>query len=496
MPVPGITSDQDPMGILGVTLRERFRIDRLVACGGFGYVYRATDLALGKSAAVKVLHNPTAALDVAALAEELAAEARRQAALDHPAVVRVIDLGVTTTPAGITAPWMALEWVEGHTIAEELRDRAGETRSPAECLAVLRPVFEALAEAHGRGIVHRDIKPSNIMVAGAEGGARRASRPATRLLDFGIAKVMAPDERRPPKGETLTRSDATAFTLRFASPEQLGGMRTGPWTDVHALALVMVHMITGKEPFPGDDVLAVMQKVLDDRRPTPARLGVDVGAVEPVMARALARNHAERYSDAGAFLDALDEALAAPAAQPPEPAPKETAPPEAPRRITPPPEVTLGEDVSVKNPRGVELGPAPKPSPLLTARHVAAAGAVAALAAALLAIVPRGSPARPAADASTATLPVIAGRADRPDAAPALVEAPGAADVVPAAAEDVSARRPPSNHGNRSARRRDAAVEAPETSVPTPAAPSAPVDAGRRPIYDPGVLTNTTRGGP
>jgi serine/threonine-protein kinase len=370
---------------------------------------------------------------------------------------------------------------------------------------LLRPVFEAVAEAHERGIVHRDIKPGNIMrVASPIGARRRNARPPIRLLDFGIAKVMAPDEQRPPKGDTDTRSGASPFSLRYASPEQLGRMRTGPWTDVHALALVLAQMLTDREPFPGDNEMAVMSRVLDDQRPTPARFGVDVGALEPVLARALAKNHAERYPDAGALLDAIDAAIGLPRRSVPSPASAHDRNESSSTRPSDP-EVVLGDAHTVA-PFRTELpvtSSGARPLPSSPPRGARIGVVVAAATASLLLVVALWSrsmkpPAAPGrlldanADATTSTVvPAIT-------APEASIAAPLTAVVTTTDAASPSAHPDGPSTSSRIERPRphvrtprDASVTVAPPRPTTEAPPVATVDAGRTPRFDPGRLKVT-----
>src|SRR5262249_43443060 len=146
--------------------------------------------------------------------------------------------------------------------------------------------------------VHRDLKPSNVMLA------RRADgKLVPRIIDFGIAKVFEPGEGTT-SGNTLTGTQRR-FTPAYAAPEQLAGVRTGPWTDVHAIALLFCEIVTGKMPYgAGKNVLGA----IDPERPTPKRLGVDVGAFEEVLARAMALRPTDRHRDAGELLKALRRA--------------------------------------------------------------------------------------------------------------------------------------------------------------------------------------------
>ncbi len=294
---------------MGTRLEGRYDIDALVAEGGFGVVYRAVHLRLKKPVALKVLklkgleserERPT----VIALFE---AEAETAARLDHPAIVKVLDFGVSPMPDGTEAPWMALDWVDGVALADDLRARRDTPgRTPAEVLALMRPVLSGLAKAHAMGVAHRDLKPRNLMLtARGEGGSWGPDDVPVKILDFGIAKEMSGDESVPASGDTSTRSLTVAFSLRYAAPEQVSATRTGPWTDVYQMGLVITELLANKSPYRGDDTMDVHMQIMASSRPTPARLGVDVGAWEAVLAKALKLRPAERYATVAEFLAAV-----------------------------------------------------------------------------------------------------------------------------------------------------------------------------------------------
>ncbi len=300
-------SAADPFSLLGTRLDGKYDIHSVIAEGGFGVVYRATHRTLQKSVAIKVLKTPPSLAEShrKEFIDKFFFEARVIAHLEHPGIVRILDFGGGLLPAGGAAPWIVLEWIDGHTldaVLEKRRNRAG--CPPADALALLRPVFEALAFAHGEGVVHRDLKPANIMLSKARGHFE------TKLLDFGIAKAMELDETVS-SGQTATATVLRAFTLAYASPEQIGGTRTGPWTDVHALALLLVEVLTDRAPFRGEDSTGITIDVLAAIRPTPAKFGLDVGPWEPIFARALALRPSERFQNAREFLHALDSTVPA-----------------------------------------------------------------------------------------------------------------------------------------------------------------------------------------
>ena len=300
----------DSLLIVGSIIDRKYRVDRVVAEGGFGTVFAAKHLGLGTPVALKVLR-PQPHLsndDWMDQIQQFREEATALARLGSSQVVRVLDSGIAPRgddPVGM--PWMALEWLDGETLRDELatRRRAGKHgRTNVECMELLRPVLETVADAHELGIAHRDLKPNNIMLVPVKGGV------APRVLDFGIAKFMASGPDAPVPGDTATDSRAPAFTASCAAPEQLAGSRTGPWTDVYALGLTVTEVLTDRPAIDTEDAGERYRITFAERRPTPARTGVDVGPWEPVLARALAMKPQDRQKDARALLHELEDAIA------------------------------------------------------------------------------------------------------------------------------------------------------------------------------------------
>jgi Protein kinase domain len=303
--MPAMRAPTDRFGLAGARLAGRYRVEGQVAEGGFAVVYRAVQIALERPIALKVLKTPPGLGEAARARFErrFETEARTIAKLQHPFIVDVHDYGVSPMPSGEPAPWMALEWLDGETLERDLdRRRGAGGRTMAEAVALLRPVIDAVAYAHRRGIVHRDIKPANLMIVDGEGG------PMLRMLDFGIAKIMEGDpigDTRPGRG-----SGGPGFSPDYAAPEQITYSRTGPWTDVHALGLLLTELLTDEPPFAaargpaGDEQL--FEQIMSADRPTPARKAVDAGALEKIIARALALSPGQRWKDAGELLEAVD----------------------------------------------------------------------------------------------------------------------------------------------------------------------------------------------
>jgi serine/threonine protein kinase len=282
----------------GTIVDGRYRVDEPIGAGGFATVYAGWHLTLEVRVAIKVLRlegNPspeTRADHLAGFMEE----ARLVTRLRHDKIVRTLDQGIFRADSAEPLPYVVLEWCGD----ESLKQRLLRRRAPfpiEEALAITDAIADGMAHAHEAGVVHRDLKPGNIMIADAADGSL-----TVRIIDFGIAKLF--EGKRTTSG--YTRSDSTgSFTPAYAAPEQLAGLRTGPWTDVHAIGLILGELLTLRPPFVDDGKTL---GAVDPNRPTPARHGIDVGALEPVIARAVAFRPDDRPRDAGELRDELRRA--------------------------------------------------------------------------------------------------------------------------------------------------------------------------------------------
>lgn len=317
----------DPLGVCGILLDERHRIAELVGEGGSAFVYRATDEVSGGSVAVKFLYSmPETDAEIERTLAGFLKEGQlmRELSSVSPAIVRVLGSGVRRTEHQPPLPYLVLEWLPGSSLDELLVSETNarfEPRGLEDAVRLLEPVALALSLAHERGVVHRDVKPENMLAVRADGEV------STKLLDFGIAKVM----QRRFVGLHHTGTSASAFTPHYGAPEQFSKTygETGPWTDVFAMALVVLEtMRGGRRAFTGDDFMELAKQSCDeDRRPTPKALGLEVPPeVESVFARALAVQASLRYESMGEFWAALKGAMQRPIAQL---RPRPTAPPSA-----------------------------------------------------------------------------------------------------------------------------------------------------------------------
>jgi serine/threonine-protein kinase len=239
-----------------------------------GLVYEAQHLLLQKAVAVKVLRPEMAAVDD--VRERFQAEARAAAAIGHPNIISVTDMG--RTPAG--ALYFVMDRLRGETLGERL-ERVGRIDA-ASTVAIVTELLSGLAAAHELGLIHRDLKPDNIFFAQLPGG-----RETPRILDFGVAKALSSVGKR----AQGTRAGFTVGTPQYMAPEQAAGAAdVDVRVDVYAMGVVMYHMLAGRVPFDGDDVMQVLTAVVQGKAPplgelcpeTPKEL---VRLVESAMSR-------------------------------------------------------------------------------------------------------------------------------------------------------------------------------------------------------------------
>ena len=302
----------DPLGLVGETVADKYVVESVVGAGGFATVYRARHTMWHRPVALKVFNllGHVTGRQQRELVDAFLREGAILAELSErsPAICQARDAGTLTSPSGMTLPYLVLEWLDGSTLADLLDVESMRGRVPrtlAEAVDLLDPIAEALALAHQRGIVHRDVKPANIFVV----GDATETRCALKLLDFGVAKVRSSAEAM-----ASTAGSFAAFTPSYAAPEQFSRNHgaTGPWTDVYALSLVLVELVTGQEAQGGADLAAVAKAACDAVvRPTPRGRGAEVSdAAEVVFERALAVRPRERYPDVAALWGALRAVLA------------------------------------------------------------------------------------------------------------------------------------------------------------------------------------------
>jgi serine/threonine-protein kinase len=291
------TATTDPLGITGTLINSIYRVDELVGEGGFGVVYRACHLGLDQPIAIKFVRPDIPVASRSRVIRLLYAEARVLHDLSRATagVVQALDASALVLPSGDWAHYLAMEWLDGRTLADEVlaRRRSGEHRRTwASAIAWLEPALNAVSIAHDLGIAHRDLKPSNLMLTTVRG------RSTLKVLDFGIAKVATPLNAFG-RGETVRM-----FSPAYAAPEQLDPSLgpTGPWTDVYALGLILVELITGAPAYKSNTLDGIQIEATDrKRRPIPQASKT----IRRVLEKALAVAPSERYANARELVAAL-----------------------------------------------------------------------------------------------------------------------------------------------------------------------------------------------
>jgi serine/threonine protein kinase len=335
----------DVFGIVGTTQRGSFRVERVVAEGGFSVVYKAYHGAFRAPVALKCLKVPgsMSAAEADAFLEKLREEAELLFRLSAsiPEVVRPLHVDALELRDRFV-PFLALEWLEGEALDEMLGRRQDEGHAPMglhKLVRLLTPVARGLVRAHRFpgpagtiSVIHRDIKPENILIATVNG------EEVVKILDFGIAKAQAVAELRATR--TADEDDVrSAFTPAYGAPEQWAPRQygsTGPWTDVWGLAMTMVEALVGRQPISGDMPQMLASVIDPHRRPSPRSLGAVVAEdVEQAFLRALEVDPKTRTQDIETFWGDLESALGMTRSLGRQDSRRDVAPPSS--RVSPPP---------------------------------------------------------------------------------------------------------------------------------------------------------------
>ncbi|HEY9775414.1 MAG TPA: protein kinase [Planktothrix sp.] len=270
----------------GQTIEGRYRVASILGTGGMGCVYRVTDLKDGHDYALKTLSS-TQVSQVAWL--RLQKEAKAAQLLNHPTIIKVHEFGLIEN----RQPFFVMDLFPGDTVHDIIKAHGPMPLERA--LDVFIEVCNGLGYAHEKGVIHRDIKSSNIMVATPE-QHHSQSKTYTRIVDFGIAKVLTAQE-----GDSLnlTRTGEIFGTPFYMSPEQCLGTALDKRSDIYSLGCVMFEALTGLPPFMGETALATMMKHQTEKAPTlkEGSLGKEFpDALERVIARMLEKDPRARYA--------------------------------------------------------------------------------------------------------------------------------------------------------------------------------------------------------
>jgi serine/threonine-protein kinase len=262
-----------------------YRIEELIGRGGMGVVYRAYDLRLKRTVALKLVA-PSLALDDR-FRERFARESELVMSLEHPNVVPIYDAGDADGRV-----YLAMRLVDGTDLGSLLRTEGA--LQPDRTIAICEQIAAALDAAHARGLVHRDVKPSNVLIDSSE---------HVYLADFGLTRSL--DDESGGVGE-----DGSVGTPAYLAPEQLEGGAVDGRADIYSLGCVLYECLTGEPVFPRSSRLAVAWAHLEEEPPRASkrRAGLPEG-VDAVIARALAKEPGRRFGTCGALVEAAGHAL-------------------------------------------------------------------------------------------------------------------------------------------------------------------------------------------
>jgi Tol biopolymer transport system component len=268
-----------------------YRIERLLAVGGMGEVYRARDTTLGRDVAIKILPRHFTA-DPERLAR-FEREARMLAALNHPNIGAIY--GLEAAAGGVRA--LVLELVDGETVADRIRRGPVPVR---DALTIARQIADALDAAHEKGIIHRDLKPANIKVT-PDG--------VVKVLDFGLAKAATRELESPAVTVGSTQEGTILGTVAYMSPEQARGQAVDKRTDIWAFGCVLFEMLTGHLAFPGKTVSDTIVAVLEREPDWAALPATTPPMVARLLTRGLEKDPKRRLRDIADARAELDDAL-------------------------------------------------------------------------------------------------------------------------------------------------------------------------------------------
>ena len=274
----------------GDTVAGRYKIKRYLARGGFGAVFVAEQIGVGREVAVKTIL-PQVAIDPSYM-ERFKREAYLIKDLISPHTIRLYDFG--RTEEGLL--YLVMELLNGVSLQKILEQ---ETFDDERAFHVISQVLKSLIEAHQRGIIHRDIKPENIMLIDIPGEKKEF----VKVLDFGIGKATGTDSE---SMKQLTQTGTGIGTPSYMAPELLRGKSVGPWSDLYSTGLILIELLSGKVAVFGETpiVIAAMQLM-----PGPVEIPASISSSQlvPVIQKATAKEKNERYQNAEEFLDAMEE---------------------------------------------------------------------------------------------------------------------------------------------------------------------------------------------
>jgi serine/threonine protein kinase len=281
---------KDPF--IGTILNGTYEIQDLVGRGGMGCVYKARDILMERTVAIKMLHSHLVQDKASTL--RFQQEARAASAINHPNVITAYDFGILETGQ----PYLIMDFLQGSSLSATIDESNG--LEYARAIHIFAQTCDALHVAHTKGVIHRDLKPSNIMIV-----QNRDDPDFVKIVDFGIAKLLPHSGKQ---SQNLTQTGELFGSPLYMSPEQFLGKPLDVRTDIYAMGCVMYEALMGRPPFSGEHVLETMHKHIHEMpmKFSAARPDIKIPAkLETICARALEKEPDARYQTMAELRDAI-----------------------------------------------------------------------------------------------------------------------------------------------------------------------------------------------
>ena len=265
-------------GLIGTVLDERYKIEKRCGSGGMATVFKAEDILMNRTVAIKMLKDDMS--NDAEAVHRFINESKAVAMLSHENIVNIYDVSVKEK-----LKYIAMEYIEGVTLKSYVKKNGGKL-SWLETLNITEQILHALEHAHSKNIIHRDIKPQNILML---------KNGVIKVADFGIAKL--------PDNDTLTAESKAIGTVHYISPEQAKGSGIDARSDLYSLGIVMYELACGKLPFTADDPISVAMKQINEDAVSPSKINPSIPhGLEQIILRAMEKDPDRRYQSAKQML--------------------------------------------------------------------------------------------------------------------------------------------------------------------------------------------------
>lgn len=275
---------------VGEVLSGRFRIIELIGKGGMAVVYKAEDLLLGSTVAIKMLLSHVE--EDAGMVERFIREAKASSRVSHPNLMKLLDFGEDESGS----PFLVVEYLPGRSLASLQKEL--QVLGVNNTIHIFTQISEAVGAAHGKGLIHRDLKPSNIMLIKSE-----ETEHFVKVVDFGLAKQSVSSE-----SQQLTQTGEVFGSPLYMSPEQCRGDVVDNRTDIYSLGIMLYEALTGKVPFYGENMVATISKHMTEPPLPFQRVRPDLyipEKLEAVVMKTLSKSPVDRYASMADFREAL-----------------------------------------------------------------------------------------------------------------------------------------------------------------------------------------------